>query len=186
MLKVTFDIIKSEDEEHLDKLEPSIEILESADLALQAWLLFFKRYEVPSTIRLGTEPLRKGQRGCRQFGALEVSMHLHLNKPRKLHVTDVFTADVCNMRCPECAIYFDTRKDPVIYHKYVEIFNQIGKDIISAYNCTITSKRTIHSERREIGKTSLTFSLCNDDLSINTSTTNQELTKVPSRRIRIE
>jgi hypothetical protein len=116
MLKIKFDIIKSKDEEYLDKLEPSVEILESDDLALQAWLLFFCRYKVPSAIRFNPEPLRRGQRGCRQFADLEVSLHLHLNKPRVLHVTDVFGADTCN-RCPTCGIYFDTRKDLVMYHK---------------------------------------------------------------------
>jgi len=185
MLKIVFDIIKSEDEEHLDKLEPSVEILQSADLALQAWLLFFCRYEVPSAIRFSAEPLKKGQRGCKQFGALEVSMHLHLNKPRELHVTDVFTPDICNIRCPTCGIYFDTQKDPIMYHKFVEVFNQIGKDIISAYNSAITT-RMINLGGRDRGTTSLTFSSYNDRKFMDNSITNQELIKVPSRRIRIE
>jgi hypothetical protein len=60
MLKIKFDIIKSKDEEYLDKVEPSVEILESDDLALQAWLLFFCRYKVPSAIRFNPEPLRRG------------------------------------------------------------------------------------------------------------------------------
>jgi len=56
MLRIVFNIIKSQDEEYLDKLEPSVEILESPDLALQAFLLFFKRYKVPSAIWFSPEP----------------------------------------------------------------------------------------------------------------------------------
>jgi len=190
MLRIVFNIIKSQDEEYLDKLEPSVEILESPDLALQAFLLFFKRYKVPSAIQFSAQPLRKGQRGCKPDGELKVSLGLHLDKPRKLHIADMFQLDDCP-RCPTCAIYFDTRKDPVMYHKFIELFNQVGKDIVSVYDCVITNARIKHPERGKTNKTSLTFSLYNHDLltdnnNYKCSATNQESIKVPSRRVRVE
>jgi len=190
MLRIVFDVIKSQDEEYLDRLEPSVEILESPDLALQAFLLFFKRYKVPSAIQFSAQPLRKGQRGCKPDGELKVSLGLHLDKPRKLHIADMFQLDDCP-RCPTCAIYFDTRKDPVMYHKFIELFNQVGKDIVSVYDCVITNARIKHPERGKTNKTSLMFSLYNhglltDNNNYKCSATNQESIKVPSRRIRVE